>query len=69
MDGKGESSITTLEKMRCGSAYIIGNSTFSWWGSFLSHSINPPTIAPEPWFTGMNDPNELIPPEWIRMRR
>ena len=69
MDGKGESSITTLEKMRCGSAYIIGNSTFSWWGSFLSHSINPPTIAPEPWFAGMNDPNELIPPEWIRMRR
>jgi len=69
VDGIGESSITTLEKMRCGSAYIIGNSTFSWWGSFLSHSKNPPTIAPEPWFSGMNEPNELIPPEWIRMRR
>lgn len=69
MDGNGESSITTLEKMRCGSAYIIGNSTFSWWGAYLSHSINPPTIAPEPWFAGMSDPNELIPPEWIRIRR
>ena len=69
MDGDGESPATTLEKMRCGSAYIIGNSTFSWWGSFLSHSKNPPTIAPEPWFTGMNEPNELIPPEWIRIRR
>lgn len=69
MDGKDESSITTLERMRCGSAYIIGNSTFGWWGSFLSHSINPPTIAPEPWFAEMDDPSDLIPPRWIRMRR
>jgi len=69
MDGKGELSNTTLEKMRCGSAYIIGNSTFGWWGAYLSHTKNPPTIAPEPWFIEMNEPNELIPPEWIRIGR
>jgi hypothetical protein len=69
MDGVGETSVTTLEKMRFGSAYIIANSTFSWWGAFLSYSENPPVIAPKPWFIGINEPNELIPPHWIRMNR
>lgn len=69
MDGAGETSVTTLEKMRFGSAYIIGNSTFSWWGAFLSYSENPPVIAPKPWFIGTKEPNELIPPHWIRMNR
>jgi len=69
MDGQGESSAVTFEKMRYGSGYIIGNSTFSWWSSFLSYSENPPIIAPKPWFVAMDEPNELIPPQWIRINR
>ena len=64
MDDKKESSVVVLEKMRLGSGYIIGNSTFSWWGAFLSHAPNPPTIAPDPWFIGEVDPNDLIPIDW-----
>jgi len=64
-----ETSAETLEKMRLGHAYIIGNSTFSWWAAFLSKTPNAPTIAPSPWFQGMDEPNDLIPPQWRRLAR
>ncbi len=64
-----ESSAETLEKMRLGRAYIIANSTFSWWAAFLSKTPHAPTIAPSPWFQGMDEPNDLIPPYWERLAR
>lgn len=69
IDDKNDPAALTLEKMRLGSGYIIGNSTFSWWGAFLSYTSNSPTIAPSPWFIGMDDPNELIPPNWRLISR
>jgi len=69
IDDKNDSACATLEKMRFGCGYVIGNSSFSWWGAYLSHTINPPTIAPDPWFIGMKQPNYLIPPDWIKIKR
>jgi len=66
-DVDGESG-ASLMAMRLGCAYIIANSTFSWWGAFLSNSENPLVIAPEPWFVGQDDPNLLIPLSWIRIK-
>ena len=68
VDEAQKSSAATLEIMRLGKGYIIGNSTFSWWGAKLSYEKNPIVIAPDPWFQGMSEPNELIPPEWQRVR-
>lgn len=59
-----ESAAKTLEVMRYGHGYVIGNSTFSWWGAFLSYSDNPKVIAPQPWFREMESPKDLIPPQW-----
>lgn len=56
-----------LELMRLGSGYVISNSTFSWWGAFLSHHPNPVVISPNPWFSGYDEPAGLVPPNWIRM--
>ena len=61
-------SVQVLQLMRLGHAYVIGNSTFSWWGAFLSYQENSPVIAPEPWFLNLADPEKLIPPGWKRLK-
>jgi hypothetical protein len=61
------SAAETLEAMRYGSAYVIANSSLSWWGAAMSYADNPPVIAPWPWFKGKDDPRDLIPPEWSQI--
>ena len=58
------SSASTLEAMRLGKGYVIGNSTFSWWGAYLTHSPDATVIAPYPWFKNSPSPIELIPQNW-----
>lgn len=55
-------SAQLLEIMKLGSGYIIANSTFSWWGAFLSQSEH--VIAPRTWFKGATPPTKLIPQDW-----
>jgi hypothetical protein len=62
----GDSS-ASLMAMRFGCAYVIANSTFSWWGAFLSEAESPLVIAPKPWFTGQREPNLIIPSSWKRV--
>lgn len=61
------STAQTLEAMRLGRGYVIGNSSFSWWAARLSFNQEAPVIAPTPWFIGQSEPIDLIPPNWIRM--
>jgi hypothetical protein len=51
--------------MRLGEGYVIANSTFSWWGAYLSRSSNPLIIAPRPWFSKVESPRDLIPDSWL----
>ncbi len=60
------SAVLTLESMRFGHGYVISNSSFSWWGAFLSHHPNAKVIAPLPWFKNLVEPIDLVPPEWVR---
>jgi hypothetical protein len=64
---KNLNSAETLELMRCGKAYIIANSTFSWWGAMLSNSENPMVICPDRWFKSQAEPLHLIPKYWKRV--
>ena len=63
----GVTSAETLEIMRLGSGYVIANSTFSWWGAYLSYFKNPKVIFPTPWFRFLQDPAGLTPVEWEGM--
>lgn len=58
------SPASTLHAMRFGHGYVIANSTFSWWGAYLSMTIDAPVIAPSPWFKGLESPKDLLPPHW-----
>jgi len=60
------SSAQTLEAMRLGKGFVIGNSSFSWWAARLSLNQNVRVIAPTPWFIGQEEPCDLIPLNWIR---
>lgn len=60
----GGSPAATLEAMRFGEGYVIGNSTFSWWGATLSYTFEPVVIYPLPWFKALDLPVDLIPLRW-----
>jgi hypothetical protein len=59
------SASTTLEVMRYGHGFIIGNSSFSWWGAYLAYAPDAEVNAPTPWFRNIESPVDLIPPEWM----
>ena len=54
----------SLMLMAQGVAHIIANSTFSYWGSYLSETSEI-TIAPTKWFRSLEDPKDLYDPKWI----
>ena len=52
--------------------FIIANSTYSWWGAWLSSNKSKKVIAPVQWFgktgyTKDHDTKDLIPDTWTRI--
>jgi hypothetical protein len=66
VEPESHDTLSTLDLMKSGDAFIIGNSTFSWWAASLAYSTPKIVIAPSPWFAGMNEPKDLISPKWFR---
>jgi hypothetical protein len=46
---------------------IIANSSFSWWGGWLTDDAWPSVIAPAQWFRGAPEPDGLVPERWTRL--
>ncbi len=71
---EGHNERDDLSLMASCGHHIIANSSFSWWGSFLSPHTKGMTICPsaETWFgptAGVKKPvNDLIPPNWIQIK-
>lgn len=47
--------------------HIIANSSFSWWGAWLSSYENKIVIAPRKWYAIDLDTRDLVPESWIRL--
>lgn len=46
--------------------FIIANSSFSWWGAWLSENKNKIVCAPKKWFNEL-DEGDIVPKSWIRV--
>ena len=44
---------------------ILSNSTFSWWGAYLSDCAKS-NYVPSPWFRSLPEPLNLLPADWHR---
>ena len=64
---EGGGPYTDLYMMSKCDDFIIANSTFSWWGAWLSHNEDKLVIYPDLWFGPNNidkSTADLFPPEW-----
>lgn len=67
IDPKSHTTESSFDLMRQGDAYIIGNSTYSWWAATLSYAEPKIVIAPSPWFAEAEEPLFLVSPNWQRI--
>ncbi len=69
--GQGpERNYEDLDLMTRCKHHILSNSTFGWWGAWLSKpAAGKITIAPQKWFAGKNyDLSDLMPEHWIKLK-
>lgn len=57
-------SIYIMSKMK---HHIIANSSFSWWGAWMSNYDDKIVIAPSKWFGDETDSTNIVPSDWIKI--
>ncbi len=63
-----ESGCEDMRLMSMCKHFIIANSSFSWWGAWLSENRNKIVMAPGKWFRDPGiDTSDLLPQSWIRI--
>ena len=63
---RGENSWRDMYLMSLCRHHINSNSTFSWWGAWLSNFKDSITICPKEYIRGLNTP-DVYPERWIKM--
>ena len=63
------SDINELNLMHLCKHFIIANSSFSWWGAWLSQNPEKIIIAPKQWYKNQdaNERCKIVPDNWVRL--
>jgi hypothetical protein len=65
---EGERGINHMYLMSQFDKFIIPNSTFSWWGAWLSRRNNKLVIAPERWSGNTSSQDiDIVPQSWVKL--
>ncbi len=70
VSGNGLTDYEELMLMSLGTNFIIANSTFSWWGAWLSQVKGKKVVAPKQWFTSKwwhRANRDVVPESWTRI--
>jgi len=61
----GEGNIYLMSQCK---NFIIPNSTFSWWGAWLSNFKDKIVVCPKRWFNDLSiNTDDLMPRDWVRI--
>lgn len=60
----GQNEFDDLRFMYNCKHFIISNSTFSWWASYLAENINKITVAPSRWYNSNEDTRDIYCSDW-----
>ena len=65
----GNSGAADMRLMRSCRHHVVANSSFSWWGAWLSDHPAKVVVAPERWFADpeANAETEVVPKSWLRI--
>ncbi|WP_052461568.1 alpha-1,2-fucosyltransferase [Capnocytophaga canis] len=63
---QGNSVLQDIRMLMCFKRYVLGNSTFAWWGAKLSEKQNPIVVVPAtPWKINLKKEVTPYPKDWI----
>ncbi|MFJ1262524.1 alpha-1,2-fucosyltransferase [Capnocytophaga canis] len=63
---QGNSVLQDIRMLMCFKRYVLGNSTFAWWGAKLSEAQNPRVVVPAtPWKINFKKEVTPYPKNWI----
>lgn len=64
---RGLTAFQDLRLMSMCRGHVIANSSFSWWGAWLSRASDKKVIAPLQWLRDGRALPDLIPRDWVRL--